>query len=284
MSALGLIGILIFVVRVMNRAGGKGIAAPSRPQWRRIVWGTCVAVWGLGSLFVLIPAWGFALSEKGGGPGAVVIAAGFSLAFAVAGGALFSPWPLLHAIARRGHPRAACALTHASFAFFRTGETASVATLLAAVALARRGASTSAERAWLEARLRKPTPFLGTFAVAHAFACALEARALRDDGKTKEALEWEETARVLLGTVTYLSKAGIPEPVRRLAYEYLALDAAREGLWGGVQVPPGLSPAKAHRVLHDWASERFFAAKEGKPPAPFRATTKLGAALAVRPR
>jgi hypothetical protein len=282
-SAFGLIGILIFVFRIMNRAEGKRLATPTATQWRRIVWGTCVGVWGLGWLFVLFPAWGFALSATGGSVGGLVVAIAFSLAFAVSGVALFSPWPVLYALARRGHARLVCALAHASFAFFRSGETASGATLLAAVALAHRGVSTPAERAWLEARLRKSTRFLGTFAVAHAFACALEARALRDDGNANEVRQWEETARILLGTVTYLSSAGVPEPVRRLAYEYLALDAAREGLWGGVHVPPGLHPAKVHRVLHEWASERFFPTTERKAQGPFRAISPLAVALASRP-
>jgi hypothetical protein len=285
MSGFSLIWVAIIIFRVLSSAkGGRG-SGNITVRWRWIVWGTVVAGWVMGSPIV-ISAWAFALSTTGRSLGPIVVALVLSLAFVFVGVVLLSPWPVLRAIARRGNARLVCTLAHVSLVFFRTGETGSAATLLAALALSHRGSVTGEERAWLEKRLRRGTRFLGTFAAAHAFTYALEGRALREAGRFEDAREWEETARVLLGTVSYMSKAGVPAPVRRLVHEYLALDSARLGLWGGVHVPPEVRPTKVHRVLHGWASERFFASKDDeKPPKPFRTDgSPLADALAERPR
>lgn len=169
----------------------------------------------------------------------------------------FFAWPILHALARRGHVKLAYRLAHLVLLFPSTGETYSGACLLALVALARRGDVTAEERKWVKERLRKESRHLGTYATACALHLLLEARAARDEGRLGEAQELTHRARILLGTVTYVSDRGVPAPVRKIVFELLGLDDARLGRWGSLEIAPEKALTPLARVLRAWTRERM---------------------------
>jgi len=198
--------------------------------------------------------------------------ASFALLDVVGACGLFFAWPILRAIARRGRPTLVYRLAHLSLIFPWTGETYAGATLLAGIAFAHRGAVTKKEVAWLQSRLEKETRFLGTFGAAYALIEALKAKRARDKHRTRAAVEHAQRARTLFGTLTYMSPRAIPKGVLRFAYEYLALDDARLGHWGGVLLAPKSDATTVVRALGGWVRDR-----EDEKPKPWeiRARKKL---------
>jgi hypothetical protein len=156
---------------------------------------------------------------------------------AVAGGtfAFGWTWTLLHPLARRGHYRAAYYAAQLSPLFFGSHNTRGGALLLSALALAYAPSCTEVQRAFLARRLAKEKRGGAAYGAALAMWHALEARAAREAGETERAIELEDGAWAIFGTVTYMSEKASPLPVRRVAEEYLALDSARRGQWGGVE-------------------------------------------------
>ena len=238
-----LIPVAFILVRLVLRARGKGPPV-AMPDPRRLAW-LIALVMGIAAALPL----GIGLLATLGDRITLLTATlllGYLAAVAAVAFAFRTPWSLLHPLARRGHHRLVYYLAQLSPLFIASGETAAGGLLLSALALSYRPSCTAIERSFLERRLAKDRRGLAAFGSALALWHALEARAARDAGDEARAFELAESARALFGTVTYMSHRAAPLPVRRVAEEYLALDSARRGLWGGLGNLPD-SPARPGR-------------------------------------
>jgi hypothetical protein len=231
-----LVPIVFLLVRLVVRASqaSQGKAAPLvLPDPRRLFWGV-VAIFGL---IVALPLGLALLGAAIDRPSPGSIAALVTLVAAVAGGVLAYgwTWSLLHRVARRGHHRLVYYLAQLSPLFVSSDNTRGGALVLSAMALAYRPSCTQVERAFVARRLAKERRGGAAFGAALAVWHSLEARAARDADDAARALELEDCAWSLFGTVTYMSGKATPLPVRRVAEEYLALDSARRAQWGGIE-------------------------------------------------
>lgn len=249
---------IIFAIRALaggTQAASQGIQVPQYATTSRsLLWPLIGIAWLIFSIVVVVDT-----AELHHWPGAL---AAFTLAVSwvvvlVGAAALFFAWPILRRLARLGRPKLVYYLAHVVLLFPRTGETYSGACVLASLALAHRGASTPQEREWVKTRIAKERRHLGTYATACALHQMLEARAARDEGRIQDAYELGERARTLLGTITYLSPRGIPGGVRKVAYELLALDDARNGRWGFLELVPEKSLTPVARVLRAFGREKL---------------------------
>lgn len=233
-----------------TKGGSPSIVASTG---RGLLWGLAVL-----ELFVqTIVVVAFALARNGPGlPTTAVLSA--LLLFGVA--ALFFPFECLRPLARRGWVKTVYYAAHFSLIFGRTGETYAGASLLATLALAYRGDASEDELGWVRVRLAKERRAFGAFATAHAVLLLLEARADERDGRSAQASERRLQSRALLGTVSYMG-SGAPRAVRRLAFELLALDSARNAQWGMLREPGTRFPAPARRALRAWVRETFLEEK-----------------------
>ena len=260
----GVIFVLIIVVRALahiyqSRGGAARTVETARTArtWRATLWWLLFLGWVLLSVLTLAATLSLLQHD------AVVTSAdllGLTWMLAVVGvglSAFVLAWPILRALARRGWAKLVYRLAHAVLLFPNTGETYSGACLLALLALAHRGDVTAEERDWVKARLRKETRHLGTYATACALHLLLEARAARDDGRLREAHELVHRARIVLGTVTYVSDRGVPAPVRKIVWELLGLDDARLGRWGSLEIAPEAALTPLAYVLRAWTRERL---------------------------
>jgi hypothetical protein len=185
----------------------------------------------------------------------------------IIGCAFFFAWPILRWLARRGRPKLVYYLAHASLLFPRTGETYAGATLLAALALAHRGNLTRAELDWVSHRLVKQKATLGVFGAAYAMVQALQARLARDEGRQADAAMFAERARILFGTLTYVSELALPKGVETVVYEYLALDDCRCGMWGVLEIAPEKRVSTIVRAFRGWAREHLGMGEKDKKAA-----------------
>jgi hypothetical protein len=228
--------LLIFIARAILAAANtkSGKASPvAWPDPRRLFWGI-VAVAGV---LVALPVGILVLGALLDNPSAASVGAALAFAAAVGGGAVAFgwTWTLLHPLARRGNFRLVYYAAQISPLFLATENTRGGALLLSALALAYAPSCTEAERDFLARRLAKETRGAAAYGAALALWHALEARAAREAGNAARAVELEDNAWALFGTVTYMSPKAAPPPVRRVAEEYLALDSARRGQWGGIE-------------------------------------------------
>jgi hypothetical protein len=252
------------VVHVMNVKSGK--AAPFVwPDPRRIFWSVAAVVaFSVAAMAVIV-----ALAELHDNPSPATVAA--VVAYAAVAGiltlAFVRPWVLLSPLAKRGHFRAAYYAAQLSPLFFATDNTRGGALLLSGLALAHAPSCTPAQRAFLARRLAKERLGGAAYGAALAMWHALEARAARETGDAEGAIELEDNAWAIFGTVTYMSPKATPLPVRRLAEEYLALDSARRGQWGGVETAASTLQARLispiGRALHAFVNEKL----KGQPRA-----------------
>jgi hypothetical protein len=220
------------VLRMADAKSGKGPPV-GWPDPRRIFWG------GLGvvGLFAALPAGILALGAVLDHPSPATVAALLAYVTAVGGGtfAYRWTWTLLHPLARRGRFRVVYYAAQLSPLFFASDNTRGGALLLSALALAYAPSCTEAQRAFLARRLATEKRGGAAYGAALAMWHALEARAAREAGDAARAMDLEDSAWAIFGTVTYMSEKAAPLPVRRVAEEYLALDSARRGQWGGVE-------------------------------------------------
>jgi hypothetical protein len=253
--------LIVLVVRLIlhltNVKSGK--AAPIVwPDLRRIFWGTAAVVALLVGLFSSVAVIGALVDHPSGDTIAVTLT--FASAVCVLAFAYGSPWGLLHPLARRGHARLVYYAAQLSPLFFATENTRGGALLLSALALAYAPSCTEAQRAFLARRLAKEKRGGAAYGAALAMWHALEARAAREAGETGRAIELEDSAWAIFGTVTYMSPKAAPLPVRRVAEEYLALDSARRGLWGGVEAARSFharSSTRARRAMLAFVNEKL---------------------------
>ncbi len=252
--------IAILAIRGLAHYSQKKNGAPVAQTARGggpLVWWLLLVAWLIFSIYALATALSLLVD------GAVVTAATLlDIAWkvlVVAAGAcfFFFAWTILSALARGGRPKLVYYLARIALVFPSTGETRSGACLLALLALARRGDVTAAEREWVRARLRNEKRHLGTYATACALHLLLESRAARDEGRIGDAHQSLHRARILLGTVTYVSARGVPSAVRKIVWELLGLDDARLGHWGSLEIAPEKALTPVSRVLRGWTRERL---------------------------
>jgi hypothetical protein len=219
-------------------------------------------------------------------PSPATVGAMLAYAAVVGGGgfAFGQTWALLHPLARRGHPRLVYYAAQLSPLFSATDNTRGGALLLSALALAYAPSCTEAQRAFLARRLAKEKRGGAAYGAALAMWHALEARAAREAGDDGRAIELEESAWAIFGTVTYMSAKASPLPVQRVAEEYLALDSARRGQWGGVEralnagYPRSVTPAG--RALLAFVNEKLNG--KAREPADARVLRELASPIVDR--
>ena len=237
-----LVPIAFLLIRLLLRkSGAAGSTAPV--SWRRVVLmlvkvGGAVLGLTAATTAVVFFSYRFALGS----------AAAWSIFFAVLGAVCvvyYWPWSVLYPVARGGHFRLVYYLARGSPVLAATSAARSWGLLLSGLALAYRSPATGEERDFIARRLAKEKRGFAVFGAALAMWYALEARAARDEGRLGEAFEFEETARGLFGTLSYCSSRVLPGPVRELVDEYLALDSARRGYWGGLENLPSDPPPAA---------------------------------------
>jgi hypothetical protein len=255
-----LIGIVIaLAIRgLLASRNGKGRSAPTTAQsGRPMLWGLLLLGW-IGFTIYAVTCTLMLLDVGAVVTLPAVLRCAFELAVTGAGACvLFLAWPILRRLARGGRPKLVYYLAQCALLFPRTGETHSGASLLALLALAHRGNVTKDELDWVQARLRKETHYLGTYATACALHLALRARLAADAEDLARSQEWSQHARIVLGTITYVSDNGVPDGVRQVAYELLGLDDARLGRWGSLEIAPEKSLTPLARVLRGWTRERL---------------------------
>ena len=248
---------LILIVRalayVANRSAYDGPATP-RYTGRQVLWAVLLLAWIAGATWTLAAA--LAREPR-------FAAIGLPLA-SVGAAVLFFAFPILRALARRGHPRLVYRLAHLSLVFAIAGEAYSGACLLALLALAPRGGVTREELDFVRTRLAKETYHAGAFATASALLLLLEARVARSEGRHADAASLWEKGRTLLGTVTYVSERAVPRPALAIAYELLGLDDAGRGRWGTLELAPDQALTPVSKILRGWARERLMK----QPPVP----------------
>ena len=261
---------IIFLVRALaeSRSGGGngfdggGGNGGGPDNSRYVLWSLMVLGWACCIAFGLL-----ALFDRIGPNDKPLATALWLLGTAlVLAGPLFVPFPILRAIARRGHHRIVYYLAHLWLVFSKRNETAPAACLLSGLALAHRGNATRSELDWLLARISKSQGQLGTSGAAFAVYGAVRADFARRSGNAREAEEVAQTSRTILGTMTYLSPIGAPKPVMAIAYELLALDDARRGNWGGVLLAPWAECTEPVRILRAFVNDRLEA--NNKEPDP----------------
>lgn len=256
-----LIPVIVIVVRLVllaanSKNGSSGAAAPSGPKrysWTLISFAWCGAAFFWFSLAlpaVIVP---FMLAPRSVGDVLSVVT--LAALAGLGGWLLFRPWSLLLLATRRGRPKLVYYLAYLLMLFPFRGDTRSGACLLATLALARRGKPTEAELAWIKERLAKETRTLGAFGAAYAMHLALTAKRARDAGDQVFADDLAEQARAIFGTVTYLSERGAPHCVRRVVWEYMALEDAGASDWCTLEGTPLKDLSPVARVLRDWARE-----------------------------
>jgi hypothetical protein len=279
-----LVPVIVLLVRLLVRVGQakQGKAAPIvRADPRSVLWGL-VAVAGL------VAALPLGIALLGGvidRPSPRSAAALLLLVAAVVGGVLAYrwTWSLLHPVARRGRHRLVYYLAQLSPLFVSSGGTHGGGLLLSAMALAYRPSCTEAERAFVARRLARERPGGAAFGAALAMWHALEARAARDAGDAARALELEECAWSLFGTITYMSARATPLPVRRVAEEYLALDSARRGQWGGIEATTTFharTSTPARRAMVAYLNEKL--KRRERDPSDARVLAKLASPVIDR--
>jgi hypothetical protein len=254
-----LIALLVRVIyQVVNAKSGK--APPlAWPDPRRLFWGIAAT----GGVLVALPAGLVLIGAMLDRPSPTTVGATLAFATAVGGGtfAFGWTWTLLHPLARRGHFRFVYYAAQLSPLFFATDNTRGGALLLSALALAYAPPCTEAQRSFLARRLAKEKRGGAAYGAALAMWHALEARAAREAGEPARAIELEDSAWAIFGTLTYMSAKASPLPVRRVAEEYLALDSARRGQWGGVDraasSPHVRSSTPAARALRAFVNEKL---------------------------
>jgi len=269
---------IILLIRLATRGTSTGSSSGSgfSATGRAVLWVFGVMSW-VGCLLLTLAAIGDWSRERTWER--VEIVAVFVSIDVVFGAGLFLAWPILRALARRGTPKLVYYLAHASLIFPLTGETYAGATLLAGIALAHRGRVTKKEVRWLESRLKREQRHLGTFGAAYALIEALKAKRADDKKRRLVALEHAQRARTLFGTLTYFSPRAIPPGVLRFAYEYLALDDARQAHWSAMLLAEKGQATTVVRALASWVREQA-----GEPAKPYekRARRRLASPIVER--
>ncbi|OJY23879.1 MAG: hypothetical protein BGO98_18275 [Myxococcales bacterium 68-20] len=260
--------IVIFAIRALLAYSQRGKVQPPPSKshgGRSLVWGLLVLVWIGFAIYTLATILAVLVDGLEPVSATTLLSAAWKIVLAGAVAAmLFSAWPLLRALARRGHPKVVYYLAHIALVCPSTGETYSGACLLALLALAHRGSVTKDELEWIRTRLHKETHHFGTYATARGLHLALQARLTANEKRTSDAEEQWQQARFLLGTVTYVSERGAPKPVRQLVWELLGLEDASLGRWGSLEAAPEKQLTPLARVLRDWVRDRFL----NKPASP----------------
>jgi hypothetical protein len=229
--------LVIFLIRVIVAASkaksGNTSTTLALPNARELFWYLAAC----GGTLLAFMCGCIVLVEMARNPSPVAVGAMLLAYVAAVGGGIFAfvrTWTPLHLLARRGHFRLVYYAAQLSPLFVRTDNTRGGALLLSSLALAYAASSTEAQRAFLARRFAGEKRGGAAYGAALAMWHALEARAAREAGDAARAIELEEGAWAIFGTVTYMSTKATPLPVRRVAEEYLALDSARRGQWGGV--------------------------------------------------
>lgn len=282
---MALAPIVIWIIILAIRA-----ASASAPQSRGVEvatgWDTSAVVRITVGLAWFVVS-GLVLSALGDNPDASALARLIALAIGLAaiGVVLFAPWQVLLLLAKRAHPKVVYYAAKTALPFARSGESHASAVLLSALAVAYRGPADKATRKWLWARLETDVSARGTFGTAYGVIEALEARAAREQKRPRAAYAHAERGRLLLGTVTFMSSAGVPNEVRRLAHELLDLECVERGMWGGLESTAEALLTKVTRALHEFSRLRFDEADNEKVAARTRkrAASPLVEALYARP-
>jgi hypothetical protein len=273
------IGLLFAAGRLASGQSGTG-GIGHKTSIQLLYWMCVVGGCGFVSFILFVAA--STAHDKGDIDAAITLGA-WALVVALPGIAMLVPsWWWLKKIAAGGHVKTAYYLAHLFALFVQTGETYGGASVLAAYALSRRGNVTRAELVWLERRIWKQAGDMGTFGAAHALGMYMEAKLLRAEGRTVEASHVAQRARVMLGTITYMSNMGCQRGVRSLVHELLSLDEVRAGQWGGVLSPIRFfaKPTPVHKELIDWVNHTLSPAP-GSPPSEKKRTRPHPAAHAL---
>jgi len=280
----GLIVALFLLVRfaIYATRRGKGVVAPAYViRWRTVLWAVLVGLWLTGALFLI-----GTLSTLGKTSLSVWLSAvaTTSIALLLFGVLIFFPWWVVEHLTKRGKYRGVYYLSHFLLLFQKTGEPYATACFAAALTLARRGGVTRGELDWVNLRLAKEKRGLGLFGAAFGLTQAIEGRLANDEGRFQDAEDFRVRARILFGTITYLSPAAVPHPVQVFANEYLMLDAATRGEWSAVQAVLESSLSPTVFAIRAWARKNLFKSGEEKSTRRARSAAKLPIAVRLSER
>jgi hypothetical protein len=247
-------GLIFFVIlaRLLytySRKNKNGVTPPV--PWRTVRY-ALIAVFLAAAMIVDPFAFGAALTYAARDPEAAVVNGIIFLIVESCGFLFFFPWVALMNVAKGGNPRRAYYFAHALRFSYPSAEPYGAACFSAALAIARRGAPTRQELDWIQKRLLKETRALGLFGAALGLTQALEGRLAKDEGRQPDAEDFRERARIVFGTITYLSNAAVPRAVRIFTNDYLALDSAARGEWGAIESVEQRSLSQTTRALRGW--------------------------------
>ncbi|MEO7112013.1 MAG: hypothetical protein ABI183_16335 [Polyangiaceae bacterium] len=278
-------GLIVFVIlaRVLytyTRKNKNGVRPPL--LWRTLRY-TLIAIFLGCSMLTAAIAFGSALVFAVRDPETAVVNGVIFLIVASCGFLFFFPWLALMNLASGGNPKRAYYFAHALRFSYHSAEPYGAACFSAALAIARRGAPTRNELDWIQKRLTKETRALGLFGAALGLTQALEGRLAKDEGRHRDAEDFRERARVVFGTITYLSKAAVPRAVRIFTNDYLALDSAARGEWGGIESVEPRSLSQTTRALRGWLRKNLLK-PDAKPDWRTRRAAKSPIARALAGR
>lgn len=247
---------IVLLLRLLaeRRSGGQALGGGEVENGRYLLWSFVLLGWCCLLLFGAVAAIDFVIHETPEKLRSAALLFGIALVFAPP---LLFPFPLLHRLARTGHHRLVYYLAHLFVVFAKRGETHAAASLLSGLALAYRGGATRSELEWLLRRISTNQGILGTAGAAYAVYGALSANLSRREGRRAEADDLAQTARILLGTMTYLSPIGAPKPVMKIAFELLGCDDARRGHWGALLLAPWEQCTKTLRIFRAYVKTRL---------------------------
>lgn len=250
--------ILVFILARLIFAYSRKNKSGARPPflWRTIRWWIIAVFLGATMISTAI-AFTSAVAYVGRDPATAFVNGIIFVVVETAGFCFYLPWIILMRVAKSGNPKRAYYLAHALRFSYPTGEPYGAACFCAALAIARRGAPTRAKLDWIAFRLAKETRALGLFGSALALTQALEGRLAKDEGRDRDAEDFQDRARTLFGTTTYLSSAAIPRAVRIFANEYLALDSATRAEWGALESVEKQNLSQTVRALRSWSQKNL---------------------------
>ncbi|MEO8878158.1 MAG: hypothetical protein ABI461_21375 [Polyangiaceae bacterium] len=249
-------------------------------RWRAVLWSVLVGLWVFGFSMLWIALVALEAHRTLSSLAVVVLIWAALTPSAIA---LSFPWLIVDRLTKRANFKLNYYVTHFLLVFPRVGEPYGAACLAAALTLARRGSPTRAELDWIDVRLAKETRALGLFATAFGFVQALEARLARDQNRRSDADAFRERARIVFGTVTYLSPAAAPAVVRKLASEFLTLDAARRGEWSAVETVEQRDLSPTTLAIRGWLRKNLLKRDEKETRAS-RSAAKLPIAVRLATR
>jgi hypothetical protein len=281
----GLIFLILFVRFAYSYSQRKKGVAPARVvfRWRSLVLALLAVSWVLFAISV-VTALAIVVAEHTPQSPTSISVAVLVVTLTVASGAWFlAPWQILRSIAKRGKFKLVYYLAHFAMPFVKTGEPYAAASFGAALALAYRGSPTRAEVDWINVRLAKESRALGLFGAALGLTQALEGRLAKDEGRDRDADDFRDRARILFGTITYLSPAACPRPIRIFANEYLAIDSATRGEWGAIEAVEERDLSPNVLALRGWLRKKLLKSEE-KETRRSRATASLPLAVELAQR